>query len=852
MASPTGVVTFAFTDIEGSTARWERDRVAMQDAVRRHDAILREAIGERGGYVFKTIGDAFCAAFARPDDAVAAMLDAQQRLAVEDFSAVDGLRVRAAIHSGTADEREGDYFGPTLNKVARLLAIGYGGQILLTNETAALTASALPADLALRDLGTYHLKDFRLPQRVHQLLAPGLPSEFPPLRSLGTLPSDLSIIDAAEFRAVPGFSGRDDELAAVHAALKTDGAVALVHGLGGVGKSSIAREYGWRHRDAYSVVWWLNAQTGGDVIDGLVRFGTMFAQGLEQLADRRAAAQRVINSVLGGFDKPVFLVFDNLEDEGLLRTWLPRTGTRALVTSREAAISSDIISIPLRVWSLEIAVAYLQSASGRADLSEADARAIALALGGLPLALAHAAAALRGMRMISPARYLQRINEHLKNAPRGADYPHSVFATFSESILHAEQQAPGAAAALCFAACFAPDAIPDELLHQVTGDGPERLVPVVLREDGLDLRSALADDSRLDQALAALDRLDLLAFVASSRSYGMHRLVQFAARDLRQDVPAWAEYAVAAAFAVFPSPEFATWPQCERVLAHARAALDAVRKDAEPLTVADLARRCGIYLWARGEYGESERLFARTLAILEKALEPEHPDVARALNNLGVLYMELGRYTDAEPLLARALAIRENEFGPAHPIVAKSLHNLGIVSMELAQYPQAESRHARALTVRENAFGPNHPETLWSQVALGVLYRYEGRYAEAEPLLAHVLTTREETLGADHPDVAMTLMHLADVYVHSGRSGGAEQHYLRALAIWEKALGPDHPDVAEGLKGLASVYRAQGRVEKSELLLTRALTIREKTLGPDHPTTKATREALDALGSSQH
>ncbi len=115
---PTGAVTFAFTDIEGSTVRWERDRVAMQEAVRRHDAILRRAIAEHGGQVFKTIGDAFCITFERPENAVAAMLAAQRMLAAEDFSAVDGLRVRAAINSGTADAREGDYFGPAVNKVA--------------------------------------------------------------------------------------------------------------------------------------------------------------------------------------------------------------------------------------------------------------------------------------------------------------------------------------------------------------------------------------------------------------------------------------------------------------------------------------------------------------------------------------------------------------------------------------------------------------------------------------------------------------------------------------------------------------------------------------------------------------
>jgi class 3 adenylate cyclase len=167
-----GAVTFAFTHIEGSTARWERNQRGVQDAVRRHDAILHHAVARHGGHVFKTIGDAFCSAFERPKDAVAAMLAAQHMLAAEDFSALDGLRVRAAIHTGPADARDGDCFGSTVNKVARLLAIGHGGQILLTAETAAHVDGVLPEEVSLRDLGAYHLKDFAQPQRVHQLLAP--------------------------------------------------------------------------------------------------------------------------------------------------------------------------------------------------------------------------------------------------------------------------------------------------------------------------------------------------------------------------------------------------------------------------------------------------------------------------------------------------------------------------------------------------------------------------------------------------------------------------------------------------------------------------------------------------------
>ena len=228
-ALPTGTVTFAFTDIEGSTARWERDRAAMQAAVRRHDELMRASISARDGVVFKTIGDAFCAAFARPDDAVAAMLDAQSAIAAEDFSAVDGLRVRAAIHTGTADERDGDYFGPAVNRVARLLAIGYGGQVLVSGVTADLVQDELPTRASLRDLGEHRLRDLARPECVYQLVAPQLIADFPALRSLDTLPNNLPL-------QLKSFVGREREIAAIAALIEKHRLVTLV-GSGGVGKT---------------------------------------------------------------------------------------------------------------------------------------------------------------------------------------------------------------------------------------------------------------------------------------------------------------------------------------------------------------------------------------------------------------------------------------------------------------------------------------------------------------------------------------------------------------------------------------------------------------------------------------
>jgi predicted ATPase/class 3 adenylate cyclase len=297
---PNGTVTFAFTDIEGSTRRWERHGVAMEDAVRRHDALMRASIHAHDGHVFKTIGDAFCAAFSRPENAVAAMLDAQFRLATADFSAVDGLRVRAAIHTGTTDEREGDYFGTVVNRVARLLSIAHGGQVLISGATAQLLHGDLPADATLRDLGEHRLKDLVKPERVYQLIAPGLPEEFPSLRSLEALPNNLPAM-------LTSFIGRETELAEITALLGSHRLV-TVCGTGGIGKTRTSLQVAANMLDGSGDGVWLielAPLTTGAYIPSTV--AQVFGVSLPSQGDPVEHLARALK------EKRALLVFDNCE-----------------------------------------------------------------------------------------------------------------------------------------------------------------------------------------------------------------------------------------------------------------------------------------------------------------------------------------------------------------------------------------------------------------------------------------------------------------------------------------------------------------------------------------------------------
>ena len=181
MASPpTGTLTFMFTDIEGSTKMWEINAPAMQAALARHDDLLRSSIEEHGGYVFKTAGDAFCATFPTAPDALEAALEIQRRLLSSQWEESGPLRVRMALHVGVAEERNGDYFGPPLNRVARLMSAAHGGQMLLSLPAQELVRDQLPVGTTLRDLEEHRLKDLFRPERVFRLVSTDLPSEFRP------------------------------------------------------------------------------------------------------------------------------------------------------------------------------------------------------------------------------------------------------------------------------------------------------------------------------------------------------------------------------------------------------------------------------------------------------------------------------------------------------------------------------------------------------------------------------------------------------------------------------------------------------------------------------------------------
>lgn len=240
---PSGTVTFLFTDLEGSTGKWEQHPDAMRVALARHDAILRDAVESNGGHVVKSTGDGVHAVFAEPGDAVVAAADAMGAFTTEPWGETGPLRIRIGIHTGEADERDGDYFGLALNRASRLMSAAHPGQLVCSADTAALVRDALPHTLSLVDLGEHRLRGLERAERVFGVAIAGLPSDFPPLRSLDAFPGRVELPPPSFAPTAAGLAGRRQELArfetAWERAVNGRRQIVLVAGEPGIGKTRI-------------------------------------------------------------------------------------------------------------------------------------------------------------------------------------------------------------------------------------------------------------------------------------------------------------------------------------------------------------------------------------------------------------------------------------------------------------------------------------------------------------------------------------------------------------------------------------------------------------------------------------
>ncbi len=523
---PSGTVTFLLTDIEGSTRLWEQHPNAMQSVLARHDNLMQNIIEGYGGHIVKMTGDGLHAVFAHARESIVATLACQQALLKEAWNGLSNpLRVRMALHTGESQLREGDYFGPTMNRTARLMSIAYGGQILVSSATAELVRDQLPTGVTLQDVGEHRLRDIARPQHVFQLIGPDLPTGFLPLRSLNSVPNNLT-------SPLTSFIGREREMADVAALLRKTRLLTLI-GPGGTGKTRLSLEVAAEALDTFpDGVWFVELAPLSDL--ALVPQAVGSAWNLREQPGR-SMVDTLVDYLRA---KTLLLILDNCEHlvnacaelvTALLRA-CPKL--KILPSSREAlGISGETT---YRVPSLSLfdgsspstPETLLQSESARLFVERAKAlephfiltaqnlhsvAQICQRLDGIPLALELAAARVR---LLSVDQILARLDDRFRLLKDGSrtDLPRHqtlrALIDWSYDLLSETERS-----ALAHLSVFA-------------GGWLLEAAEAILGPHGLDLLSSLADKSLvvIEESENDEKRYDLLETI---RQYAREKLLEF-------------------------------------------------------------------------------------------------------------------------------------------------------------------------------------------------------------------------------------------------------------------------------------------------------------------------------------
>jgi predicted ATPase/class 3 adenylate cyclase len=821
-APPSGTVTFLFTDIEGSTKLWEKNPEDMRSALARHDRILRSAIEAHGGHVFKTVGDAFCAAFPTAPETLEAALSAQRALLVhEDWGEAGAPLVRIALHTGSAEERDGDYFGPPLNRVARLLSAGHGGQTLLSLPAQELARDQLPVGAQLRDLGEHRLKDLDRPERVFELLAPDLPADFPPLRTLESRPNNLPM------QPTP-LVGREREVEDIRGRLLAPEVRLLtLTGPGGAGKTRLALQAAADLLDEFEDgVFFVALATLTDP--------TLVASTVAQaLGVRESGDQPLIEGMKDYLkDKRLLLVLDNfeqvLEAAPLAGELLSAPRLKVLATSRiplgvygehDYAVPPLAIPDPKRLPGLEalsqyeaVRLSIERARAAKADFAVTNENAPAVAeicarLDGLPLALELAAARVK---LLPPNAMLGRLGRRLKLLTGGArDLPERQRTLrgaieWSYTLLDEGEKTLLARMAV-FSGGRTLEAV--EAVCDAEGD-----LPV----DAFEGVSSLLDKSLVRQEEGPEDE-PRFVMLETIHEYAREKLQQ--SGEGEEIGRAHTEYFLDLAEEAEPEltgADQAEW--LERLEAEHDNLRAALSRSLEGEGLEELGLRLAnalSYFWfVRGYWSEGRGWLEEALA-KNAAAQPEAR--AKALRVLAALVVEQGDFGQAETSAEEALALYRG-LGDQKG-VADSLCELGWASLYRADYERAEA------LLEESLVDARRSDDAWSIArtlnALAVLVSDREDYERAEALWEESLALGRK-LG-DRLRVRAVLLNMGYVEVVRGDFGRSEALFEESLAISRESKDP-HAN-SEDLLGLGILATRRGDHRRAKTLLEESLVL---------------------------
>ena len=624
----------------------------------------------------------------------------------------------------------------------------------------------------------------------------------------------------------PRFVGRRRQLARLAAALERDGQAAItqaqaITGLGGVGKSQLALEYAWRYLDRYDLVWWVPAESVAALDAAFVQL----AQAI-QLPSAVATSQRaVIDTVVRWLQlrDRWLLIFDDGIDPRVVEKYRPVGRGHIIITTRRPRWPRAKM-LRLNVLAQAAAVDLLRKVDPRA--TQVSAKALALELGFLPLALSQAAAYIEETGL-SVDGYRMRFARHQARLLGVAkDYDASartVLTTWTLAFAEVAAQCPDATDLINLLAWFGSEPLPIEQLVENAHVLPHRLA------------TALTDDLERDGMMRALMSVSLLQ--RSDRGYLIHRLVQLVTRERMapRERSFWLEGAETALRGMFPSLKkaphrfheaVALLPHVEAVATHAQKA-DSVRES----TIV-LLHRAGLVKLEQGHHAAAEHVFLRNLSLCKRTYGEEHENVATTLNVLGRTLRHLSRLDEAEKAHREAMRIDTARHGDGHPKVADALEYIGDIHFARDNLEAAAGAYREALHIDELARGRVSTSVAGRLDKLAGVLRAQAQRHAAERMYRRALEIQEEAYGLQDPRVAGTINNLALVLIEAGDGSEAEDLLRRrSLAIYEGVYGPNHRYVARTRALLGQALLQLEKHEQAVTELRRAVAIEEAAYG---------------------
>ncbi|HEX4818557.1 MAG TPA: FxSxx-COOH system tetratricopeptide repeat protein [Nonomuraea sp.] len=660
----------------------------------------------------------------------------------------------------------------------------------------------------------------------------------------------------------PLLVGRDAVVAGLRERLAADRnrpGVVVVHGLGGVGKTSLALEYAHRYLHRYDLVWQLPAEEPAVLSAAFAGLAALLG-----VRENGGGADPVnqVHAALAAHEAPWLLIFDNAPEADELRPFLPPAGPgHVLVTSRSGNWPREH-GLELPVLAPDPAAALLLARSGQDD--RVAAAAVAAELGALPLALEQAGAfmAETGLPL---ADYLDLLLHHrgeLLAQGQAWGYRERVTTTWQLAFRNVDRSSPQAIALLRVLACYAHEAIPYQLLlSQLERESPGELFRADVRRrqaygrlagtgvrllgsapgwvGGVRLMRELPRDPiAVNTALGALRRHSLIGQPVDGE-VSVHRLVQ--AVTLDQLPPwqrsRWREVAAVLLEGVLPEdperPE--SRPRYAQLLPHIRTVLTASSPGM------DKTARC---LGAGGDYRTARELFLEIRAALARALGEAHPATLTARHELARWTGELGHAAAARDQYAGLLPIYERVLGPEHASTLAIRHELARWTGELGDAAAARDQYAVLLPIYARVLGAEHPDTLTTRHSLAQWTGKAGDPIAARDQYAALLPIRRRVSGPEHPDTLIAQANLAQWTGQAGDAQAARDQYAALLPIRERVHGPEHPSTLINRHELARWTGELGDAAAARDQYAALLVVRERVSGRDHPATLTVRHEL--------